>query len=362
MNIKRADEVENLFVTALNKKVFKCAAFAFLKKTEMGFDRVVQYYGSTASTGEETELNGNHFFDLASLTKPLVTVLLLLVLFEKKLLDPETRLGDIFSDCPIDKRGISIKQLMSHCAGLAAHREYFLELKKVARESRKEILLHRIFEEKLLVEPGKVHLYSDLGFILLGLIIEKITGRELDKLSRDIIYTPLELQNDLIFPCSLEKHTDSYVSTGKCIGSKKKLCGIVHDDNCRAIGGVAGHAGLFGTLPGVVQICEQLLDQWKGRAQHPAYSNRLLQESFKRVGDSNWTMGFDMVSEQGSSAGKYFSRRSVGHLGFTGTSFWIDPEKDCIAVLLTNRVYYGMENWKIKEFRPVFHDLLMEGI
>ena len=362
MNPKRAEKINDLFVTALNNNVFPCAAFAFSKRSEGAYDRVMHYHGYVESVADKRELKEDHFFDLASLTKPLATVPLLLALFEKKVLHPETRLSNIFSNCPADKREITIRQLMSHSAGLVAHRKYFIELKDVSEKNRKEILLRRIFEEKLYAKPGKKQCYSDLGFILLGFIIEKVTGRELDYLSEKIIYAPLKLQKELFFPSSSKKHTHAYVSTGKCLWSNKKLYGVVHDDNCRVIGGVAGHAGLFGTLQGVVKLCEQLLDQWRDRAQHPAYSNKLLQEIFNRVGGSAWTMGFDMVAEQGSSAGNFFSSESVGHLGFTGTSFWIDPEKDCIVVLLTNRVYYGRENWKIKEFRPIFHDLVMEGM
>ena len=249
---------------------------------------------------------------------------------------------------------------MSHSSGFVSHREYFNELIKISAKNRKEYLVKQILNEKLRFPKDDISCYSDLGFILLGLIIEKITGKKIDELSRDIIYTPLELQKDLIFPNSLEKRTHTYVDTGNCLWSKMRLSGLVHDDNCRVMGGVAGHAGLFGTLSGVMQFCEQLLDQWKDRAEHPAYSNKLLRKILKRVGESTWTMGFDTVSSQGSSAGKYFSGKSVGHLGFTGTSFWIDPEKDCIAVLLTNRVCYGVDNWKIKEFRPALHNLLME--
>jgi CubicO group peptidase (beta-lactamase class C family) len=357
----RDEKIDNLFIAALNNKVFSGAALAFSKWETSGYDRFIKYYGGAQYELSKKKLTKDHFFDIASLTKPLATVPVLLALFEKKILKPETRLDEIFSFCPEDKKKITIKQLMSHSAGFVPHREYFNELIYIPEKNRKKILLKKILEEKLLSKTEDNHCYSDLGFMLLGLIIEKITGKEIDELTRRIIYTPLGLQKDLIFPSSCENDTRTYVSTGNCLWSKKRLFGVVHDDNCRSIGGVAGHAGLFGTLQGVMQLCEQLLNQWKDRAQHPAYSNRLLQETLKPIGDSTWTMGFDMVSPQGSSAGTFFSRRSVGHLGFTGTSFWIDPEKDCIAVLLTNRVYYGRENWKIKEFRPAFHDAVMEG-
>jgi len=357
---KRVEKVDNLFIQSLNNRFFSASAVAFSRWSNGGYDRFKKYYGFSRQEPFETKLGKDDFFDLASLSKALATVPVLLHLFEKNKLKPYTELGDIFSSCPEDKKKISIKELMSHSSGFVSHREYFNELIKISAKNRKEYLVKQILNEKLRFPKDDISCYSDLGFILLGLIIEKITGKKIDELSRDIIYTPLELQKDLIFPNSLEKRTHTYVDTGNCLWSKMRLSGLVHDDNCRVMGGVAGHAGLFGTLSGVMQFCEQLLDQWKDRAEHPAYSNKLLRKILKRVGESTWTMGFDTVSSQGSSAGKYFSGKSVGHLGFTGTSFWIDPEKDCIAVLLTNRVCYGVDNWKIKEFRPALHNLLME--
>ncbi len=360
MENKRFEKIENLFITSLNNRFFSASAVAFSRWSNGGYDRFKKYYGFSQQEPFEKKLEKDDFFDLASLSKALVTVPVLLHLFEKNAIKPYTTLGEIFSRCPEDKKKISIKELMSHSAGFVSHREYFNELIKISGKNRKEYLLQQILNEQLRFQKGDIHCYSDLGFILLGLIIEKITGKEIDELSGKIIYPPLKLQKDLIFPNSLEKHTPTYVDTGNCLWSKKRLSGLVHDDNCRAMGGVAGHAGLFGTLSGVMSFCEHLLDQWRDREQHPAYSNKLLRKTLKRVGKSTWTMGFSMVSSQNSSAGKYFSEKSVGHLGFTGTSFWIDPEKDCIAVLLTNRVCYGLDNRKIKEFRPELHNLLME--
>ena len=362
MDKQRLQKIDNLFVTALNNCIFPGAGFAFSHWSKNAYNRCANYYGDAQQEPEKKKLSKDHFFDLASLTKPLATVPVLLSLFEKKSLSPETRLLDIYSSCPVDKQNITIEQLMSHGAGFAAHREYFHELIKIPQTKRKKFLLQILLEEELIAIPGQSHTYSDLGFILLGLIIEETTGKSLGELARKLIYQPSGLENDLIFP-GLNKNRDRcYVSTENCLWSGKMLSGRVHDDNCRAVGGVAGHAGLFGTVQGVLAFCEQLLDQWKGRGHHPAYSNRLLRKVLSRVNGSAWTMGFDTVSEKGSSSGSYFSKESVGHLGFTGTSFWIDPEKECIVVLLTNRVHPSRENWKIKKFRPVFHDTLLEGI
>lgn len=360
MDKKRIAELDNLIISALNNDIFPCAAVAFTQWNGKNYDCFNKKYGYAQLIPDKRILKKNDFFDLASLTKAITTVPLVLYLIEKKSIQLDTRLSDIFFTCPKDKRAISIRQLLSHSSGLPAYREYFKELIKIPLKERKENLLKKILNEKLDSEPGTGEDYSDLGFILLGFIIEKVTGKELDVLAENNIYNHLKLQNDLFFPGINKNKDKGYVCTEKCIWEQKMLCGLVHDDNCRAVGGVTGHAGLFGTLNGVIKFTESLLDQWQGRAEHPAYGNTLLRQAMSRKKRATWTLGFDTPSIKGSSSGNYFSKESVGHLGFTGTSFWIDPQKDCIAILLTNRVHPNRDNWKIKEFRPLFHDILMK--
>lgn len=357
--LSRKEKIDKFFINALNDNIFPGASYAFSKWDKGGYKRESNYYGYAELSPKKTELTRGSVFDLASLTKVLVTVPLILTLFDKNKINSQTELKDIYPSCPLDKASVTVEQLLSHRSGFRAHQEYFNDLIKIPVNERKKALLDAIFEEDLIAAPGEKSCYSDIGFMLLGFIIEKITGVSLAESAKEVLYGPLGLSDDLFYPSSQVKKNVDYVSTEKCPWTGKMLCGQVHDDNCRAIGGVAGHAGLFGTLHGVLSMCEQFLDQWKGRGAHPAYSNKQLQRILEPVSNSGWTMGFDIVSETGSSSGNYFSKGSVGHLGFTGTSFWIDPVQECIIVLLTNRVHPTRENWTIKEFRPVFHDLLM---
>jgi len=360
--INRENNIDKLFLSALNNGVFPGASFAFSKWEKGTYKRETNYYGYSQLYPDKIELKRDTIFDLASFTKALTTVPLLLILFENHKIDIETELQDIYPTTPVDKSKITIGQLLSHCSGLPSHKKFFNDLIKLPAKKRKQNLLNTILRENLVTVPGEKSNYSDLGFMLLGFIVEKVTGVNLAKLANDSLYSPIGLAEDLFYPPFYSKEHLNYVSTEKCFWKGKMLTGEVHDDNCRAMGGVAGHAGLFGTLHGVLSMCEQVLDQWKGRGEHPAYSKKLLQRILEPVGNSGRTMGFDMVSESGSSSGNYFSKRSVGHLGFTGTSFWIDPVRECIIVLLSNRVHPTRENWKIKEFRPVFHDLLMKEL
>ena len=362
LQTERSLKVDNLFVSALNNNVFPGASFGFSKWHNGMYSRETNFYGYAQLDPEKKELQKDSVFDLASLTKVLSTVPLLLNLLDSNKINLETELQTIFSSCPSDKATITIAQLLCHRSGLAAHRDFFTALLQLPPKKRKKSLLTMILEDDLVSTPGESCCYSDLGFILLGFIIEKIHGTNLAQLAEELLYKPLDLSEDLFYPALSTRNNPEYVSTERCPWTRKMLCGKVHDDNCRAMGGVAGHAGLFGTLYGALSMCEHFLDQWQGRGQHPSYSNKSLQRILKPIENSGWTLGFDMVSETDSSAGHYFSRGSVGHLGFTGTSFWIDPIQDCIVVLLTNRVHPTRENWKIKNFRPIFHDTVMEKL
>ena len=132
--------------------------------------------------------------------------------------------------------------------------------------------------------------------------------------------------------------------------------GEVHDEHCWLLGGVAGHAGLFGTAAGVLRLCEALLDGWKGRERNCGWAAVLPQALQRQLAHQTWCMGFDTPTAGASSSGSFFAPSSVGHLGFTGTSFWIDPERELIVVLLSNRVHPSRENIRIRQFRPRFHD------
>ncbi|MCP3930669.1 MAG: serine hydrolase, partial [Bacteroidetes bacterium] len=260
-----------------------------------------------------------------------------------------------------DKKNISIFPLLSHSSGLPAHRPYYTKLKDYPLIDRKETLIQWILAEKRAYPPGTQHLYSDLGFILLGYIIEKVSGTNLDSYWLKNIAQPLHVEKYFCFPQRNTGCKGNFVTTGVCPWSKKKLHGLVHDDNCRAMGGIAGHAGLFGTSEGILLLCENILLQEKGILSHPSYDNKIWKTVFKRLPSTTWCLGFDSPSENSSSSGKYFSKKSRGHLGFTGTSFWIDPENKICIVFLTNRVLLSKKEG-IQKIRPLIHVIGMEEL
>lgn len=354
--------IDKLLEKAIKKHVFTACSVGFFVNNAQGRVRDIFNSGVAEGVHGVFPVNQETVFDLASLTKPLVISLCLLALVNEKKLGIADTLDKFFTTAPVEKRSITLLQLLTHSSGLPAHRPYYQELVKHPEEKRADMLIAWILAENLVFDPGTAHLYSDLGFILLGRIIEKISGASLDEYWKRKILQPLQridLEKGLFFPGKQKNATLVYAGTGVCEWSKKRLSGLVHDDNCRALGGVAGHAGLFGNSEALLSLCEMIALQFRGEYQHPSFGNEKIQ---KRLGEKkgSWIFGFDTPTAGISSSGHYFSELTIGHLGFTGTSFWIDLQRGIGIVLLTNRVACGEATAPIKTLRPLLHDLIMQ--
>lgn len=311
----------------------------------------------------------NSVFDLASLTKPLATAMAVAKLIEKKHLKLNQSIGEFIPAAQgTDKCNITLESLLRHCSGLPAHRPYYTKLVSIKPEKRQEVLCAMLLQEPLVYEPDTREIYSDLGYMLLARIVEIVSRKRFDAFVLENVFHPLGVKS-LFFgkDTSGEQYAataydfESIVSTEKCPWRKKILRGEVHDDNAWSLGGVAGHAGLFGTAPGVWKILKDLLKTLNGRSGGIISPDLLSSFLEKRQGRER-VAGFDTPSKSGASCGKYFSSSAIGHLGFTGTSFWIDPRSNLIVILLTNRVHPNRNNVKIRAFRPEIHDLIYEQL
>jgi CubicO group peptidase (beta-lactamase class C family) len=245
--------------------------------------------------------------------------------------------------------------LLTHSSGLPAHKDYFLKI-----HSEREAIAN-ICKEPLEYEPGSKTVYSDLGFILLGEILGRVTGKTLDQLARERIFAPLGMTNTLFNP---PKALVSRIAPMENDATYRKhlLRGEVHDENAFAMGGVAGHAGMFSTAPDLAAFCQMLLNG--GSYAHQRLLNRATLAQFtapQTLAANARTLGW-MVPTADSTSGRYFSAHSFGHLGFTGTSIWIDPDKQLFVILLTNRVYPTRANDKIAAVRPAVHDAIIEAL
>ncbi len=307
-------------------------------------------------------------FDLASLTKPLATALAMAELIKDKKITLGTRLGDIISQMNQGpKAGITMDMLLRHTSGLPAHREYFKIVGKEDQEPRRR-LRELIQAEPLEAEPGHVQVYSDLGYMVLAWVVEILSGQRLDAFVLDHIYTPLGLTGLFFMDLKVKKNQNTsrmvstrLVSTQDCPWRQTLLTGEVEDENAWAVGGIDGHAGLFGDAVSVYQLCCEIMDSVQGRGAS-VLDPGVIQTFVQKEPGRDRVAGFDTPADQESSAGRYFSKASLGHLGFTGTSFWMDPASGLIVVLLTNRVHPSRENVKIKKFRPWIHDLISMGL
>lgn len=355
------EKLDTVLNDAIKKKVFSACSVGYFRINEQVMDGDILHYGRAGAGEGISVVDDNTVFDLASLTKPLVTSLSMLALIEEKRIHVNEKMDKFFKVRVPGQSKISLLHLLTHFSGLPAHRPFYKKLISLSFTERMDSLIAWILEENLLGTPGIENIYSDLGFILLGRIIEKVSGETLDEYWRRKIVFPLALDKDLFFASKQKTGSRVYVPTGECEWSKTRLYGEVHDDNCRALGGVAGHAGLFGTAKAVLALCENIVLQYSGRRDHPSYSSHTLRSALNNK-KGTWRFGFDTPSAGMSSSGRYFSELSIGHLGFTGTSFWIDLQRGIAVVFLTNRVVGGEDITPIKKLRPVVHDTIMEDL
>jgi CubicO group peptidase (beta-lactamase class C family) len=360
MNLQMDTTINTLLDQGIEKGVFPGAAVAVSRVNQSGRHSFFGYAGVEDCTYRE-EVKRTTFFDLASLSKALSTTLVCYGLIEESRLSLDDRL-DSFFEVKGEKGGITIAQLLSHSSGMPSYISYYKNYSPVSSRKNVNKITDAILAESLLYPPGSRCEYSDLGFILLGRIIEKITGTTLDNCFIRYVSRPARLENELFYiplPSS-ERDKKNFASTEKCPWRGRVIRSEVHDEHCWLMGGVSGHAGLFGTVGAVLELSDLILDQWIGEKNDYPWSCMLKRGLQRQYEDQTWCLGFDTPSKQGSSAGCLISPTSVGHLGYAGTSLWIDPVRKLVIVLLTNRVHPTRKNTKIREFRPYFHTRIIE--
>ncbi|PIP38386.1 MAG: serine hydrolase [Desulfobacterales bacterium CG23_combo_of_CG06-09_8_20_14_all_51_8] len=355
MKMKSADR---LMHAAVAENIFPGAHLLVSHAGNIVFDKA--YGRANIYTGEA--VTRDTVFDLASLTKPLATTLAVMILTQEGRICLDQTLAAIIPDfAASSKADIQIRHLLDHTSGLPDYRPYYQTISRFPFDRRKPALKNLILAESLMSAIGEKTRYSDIGFMILEWVIEKVAGLSLNDFVRARIYDPLGIQN-LFFighdRCIIEK---SYAATEFCPWRRMLLIGRVHDDNAYVLGGVAGHAGLFGTAGSVHVILHELLKNFHGDPSKQLFQPKLVRLFLQKSPGSDRALGFDMPSRAGSSSGKFFTPdATVGHLGFTGTSFWMDLDKQIILILLTNRVHPSRSNEQIRAFRPLIHDEVMK--
>jgi CubicO group peptidase (beta-lactamase class C family) len=362
-------------------------------------------------------------FDLASVTKVVATTAMAMILSERGLLDLDIQLGAVVPEfvsefkaaagTPDARRGeVTIRKLLAHSSGLPAYEKLFL------KHRTRDELLRAAYSVPLTADPGTRGEYSDIGFILLGVALERIAREALDRFCRKEIFAPLGMNHTTfnpppqlrpqIAPTANEEAEEEPCASDTAAREKKKarehssgtqskfrgriIQGEVQDENAFILGGVAGHAGLFSTAEDLAKFAHAMLQcgadassassgqiaarelpktshaPKKNKISTPEQEQLLRPETIalftKRQATSNRTsgaLGWDTPSTP-SQSGKYFSPQSYGHLGYTGTSLWIDAARQISVTLLTNRTWPDCSNQSIKEVRPKFHDAVIEAL
>lgn len=297
----------------------------------------------------------NTLYDLASLTKVIATTTLAMILEEAGQLDLNRTVASYLPEFNSpEKAQITVKQLLTHSGGLEAGANIY----RTARG--RDQYLAQINARPLQYTPGTSMIYSDWDMILLQLVMERITGKTLDVLASEKIFRPLGMIDTQFQPPISLRPRIAPTQVDDARGGL--LWGTVHDENAWAMGGVAGHAGLFSTAKDLALFSMMILNGGEGvngvRIVKPATIARWTARQGK---ESTRTLGWDSP-EGGSSAGQFFSPWSFGHTGFTGTSIWIDPEKDLFVVVLTNRVNPTGNNTRHVQLRRDVADVVQQAV
>ena len=324
---------------------------------------VVRAFGKLTRDGK-TVVGVETIYDVASLTKPIVTTTCVMILVQQKRLDLDAPLSRFLPEWnaaakndpdPTWRAHVTPRMLLLHDSGLPAHRDFYRSVKG------HEGVVSLVMAEALIHKPGTQVEYSDLGFILLGEIVERLTGKSLTEVAREEIFAPLGMKHSLFNPPRSLRA--SIPPTENDQSYRKRLVqGEVHDQNAWAMGGIAGDAGLFSTASDVSIFAQMILNG--GIYEHHRVVSRAIVTEFTArqvIGNSARTLGWD-VPLDANATGRYFSAHSFGHYGFTGTSLWIDSDRELFIVLLTNRVNPSVDNLKIRQVRPALHDAVYEAL
>ena len=345
-------DIDSIIVRAINDSAFPGAVVLVSQNGEVIYEKGFGHFTYDESS---SQVSSTTIYDLASLTKVIATTTAAMICIDRDLFkidDPVYKYIPEFSEN--SKEIITIENLLLHNSGLPAWKKFYN--KNLDADS----IIKNIYQTKPEYPAGTKTVYSDLGIIVLGKLIETVTEKKLDQFCNEEIFIPLNMNSTYFNPPDSVKYKIPPTEIDKH-WRKKLIQGEVHDETSSLLGGVAGHAGLFSTAEDLSKLCRLLLDE--GKFNGKLFIKPGTVELFTKRNSSQSTraLGWDTKSATRSSAGNKFSKISFGHTGFTGTSIWIDPERKLFVVFLTNRVYPSRENKKIINVRPKLHNAVISA-
>jgi CubicO group peptidase (beta-lactamase class C family) len=340
---------------AIARQAFPAVSIAV---THRGHLVALKALGSFTYESDSSPVSPSTLFDLASLTKIVATTPMVMLLYERGLLDLDAPVSAIVPEFISDKekdprrQEVTLRMLLAHSSGLPAYEKLYLKARTRAE------LLEAAVTMPLAANPDTRTAYSDIGFIILGIALERIADESLDRFCQREIFAPLSMTNTTFNPPA-EIRAKIPPTANDQTFRKRIIQGEVQDENASVLGGVAPQAGLFSTAQDLAKFAQAMLNQ--GRPILRPETVALFTRRQSAPTATSRALGWDTPSSP-SQSGKYFSPLSYGHLGYTGTSLWIDPSRQLCITLLTNRTWPNCANQSIKQVRPKFHDAAIEAL
>jgi CubicO group peptidase (beta-lactamase class C family) len=342
---------------AVADRVFPGASIAV---TQGGRLVALKAFGRSTYDLESPPITTDTLFDLASVSKVVATTTVAMILYERGLLDLDTPVvgmvpefaGAGAGDADARRRAITLRMLLAHSSGLPAYEKLFLKART------REQLLRAAFTTPLVADPGTRAEYSDIGFMVLCEALERVAAETLDRFCQREVFGPLGMAHTTYNPPPEARAKIPPTQDDRTF-RRRIIQGEVQDENASVLGGVAGQAGVFSTAEDIARFAHALLGG--GNPILRPETVRLFTRRETAPAGTSRALGWDRPSPP-SQSGKYFSAQAYGHLGYTGTSLWIDPVRELSVVLLTNRTWPDSSNWAIKQVRPKFHDAAVEAL
>jgi CubicO group peptidase (beta-lactamase class C family) len=342
----------SVLTQAIEARVFPCCSLAITYRGKLVAHKALGRFTYEPSS---TAASIDHLFDIASLTKVVATTAMAMILYERGVLDleaPVTAIVPEFASGDSRRAQITLRMLLAHSSGLPSYEKLFLRVRT------REELLRAAFATELTADPGTRVEYSDIGFMILGAALERLADEPLDLFCQREVFGPLAMANTAFNPASRLRENIPPTADDKTF-RHRVIQGEVQDENASVLGGVAPQAGLFSTAEDLARYAHAMLNG--GRPVLRESTVRLFCRRQIVPAGSTRALGWDTPSAT-SQAGKYFSQASFGHLGYTGTSLWMDPERQLSIALLTNRTWPDCQNPAIKQVRPTFQDAAVEAL
>lgn len=357
MSGRLEQEVDELINRAIQDRVFPAASVAIGRAGTMVLNKGYGYL----TFDSEKKVTPDTVFDLASLTKALSTTTAAMKLYENGKLKLETPVSTYFPEfAQGGKENVTLFHLLTHTAGLKAWVPFYSKGFTTPDE-----ITQFICKEQIVGEPGQNCLYSDLGMIMMGLIIQKIVKTDIYSWMKDHFWSRMAMTHTGFRPIGSTPFDPDIVPTEQDKYFRMRtIQGEVHDETAYIFGGIAGHAGLFSSSKDIATYAFMLLNQGRSHGQQFLKPETISFFTRRRTfGKNSRGLGWDLKSLEGySSSGNLSGPNTFGHLGFTGTSIWMDPDQDLFVILLTNRIYLSREEERHREVRSKLADIAFASI